>query len=122
MARLAAQSVLGKVIAGLQLAFSDAIRIDDVVVAEGEFCSAFTGPEHDRRAGSGGRCAGAAGEKGGLLACRTGGLRGGDQSSRVVNAARRRRSSQSIAAPAAVTMTPAVSMVVIAAPVRGSGG
>ncbi|WP_246001958.1 mechanosensitive ion channel family protein [Allorhizocola rhizosphaerae] len=34
---LAAQSVLGNVIAGLQLAFSDAIRIDDVVVVENEW-------------------------------------------------------------------------------------
>ncbi len=34
---VAAQSVLGNVIAGLQLAFSDAIRIDDVVVVEREW-------------------------------------------------------------------------------------
>ncbi|MBB5872943.1 hypothetical protein F4553_006377 [Allocatelliglobosispora scoriae] len=38
VAALAAQSVLGNVIAGLQLAFSDAIRLDDVVVVEGEWC------------------------------------------------------------------------------------
>lgn len=37
VAALAAQSVLGNVIAGLQLAFSDAIRLDDVVVVEGEW-------------------------------------------------------------------------------------
>ncbi|MGA3489127.1 mechanosensitive ion channel family protein [Micromonosporaceae bacterium DT55] len=34
---LAAQSLLGNVIAGLQLAFSDAVRLDDVVVVEGEW-------------------------------------------------------------------------------------
>ena len=37
VAALAAQSTLGNVIAGLQLAFSDAVRIDDVVVVEGEW-------------------------------------------------------------------------------------
>jgi hypothetical protein len=37
VAALAAQSVLGNVIAGLQLAFSDAIRLDDVIVVEGEW-------------------------------------------------------------------------------------
>jgi small-conductance mechanosensitive channel len=37
VAALAAQSVLGNVFAGLQLAFSDAIRLDDVVVVEGEW-------------------------------------------------------------------------------------
>ena len=37
VAALAAQSVLGNVIAGLQLAFSDAVRLDDVVVVEGEW-------------------------------------------------------------------------------------
>lgn len=37
VAALAAQSVLGNVIAGLQLAFSDAIRIDDMVVVEQEW-------------------------------------------------------------------------------------
>jgi hypothetical protein len=37
VAALAAQSVLGNVIAGLQLAFSDAIRLDDVVVVENEW-------------------------------------------------------------------------------------
>ncbi|SDZ33555.1 Small-conductance mechanosensitive channel [Micromonospora pattaloongensis] len=37
VAALAAQSVLGNVFAGLQLAFSDAVRIDDVVVVEGEW-------------------------------------------------------------------------------------
>ncbi|WP_064741888.1 mechanosensitive ion channel family protein [Hamadaea tsunoensis] len=37
VAALAAQSVLGNVIAGLQIAFSDAIRLDDVVVVEGEW-------------------------------------------------------------------------------------
>jgi small-conductance mechanosensitive channel len=34
---LAAQALLGNVIAGLQLAFTDALRVDDVVVAEGEW-------------------------------------------------------------------------------------
>jgi small-conductance mechanosensitive channel len=37
VAALAAQSLLGNVFAGLQLAFSDAIRLDDVVVVEGEW-------------------------------------------------------------------------------------
>jgi small-conductance mechanosensitive channel len=37
VAGLAAQTTLGNVIAGLQLAFTDAIRIDDVVVVEGEW-------------------------------------------------------------------------------------
>jgi small-conductance mechanosensitive channel len=37
VAALAAQSVLGNVFAGLQLAFSGAARIDDVVVVEGEW-------------------------------------------------------------------------------------
>jgi small-conductance mechanosensitive channel len=37
VAALAAQSTLGNVFAGLQLAFSDAVRIDDVVVVEGEW-------------------------------------------------------------------------------------
>ncbi|MEH0841533.1 mechanosensitive ion channel domain-containing protein [Micromonospora sp. CPCC 205711] len=37
VAALAAQSLLGNVIAGLQLAFSDAVRLDDVVVVEGEW-------------------------------------------------------------------------------------
>jgi small-conductance mechanosensitive channel len=37
IAALAAQSVLGNVFAGLQLAFSDAVRLDDVVVVEGEW-------------------------------------------------------------------------------------
>jgi small-conductance mechanosensitive channel len=37
VAALAAQSVLGNVIAGLQLAFSDAIRLDDVIVVENEW-------------------------------------------------------------------------------------
>jgi hypothetical protein len=37
VAGLAAQSMLANVIAGLQLAFSDAIRLDDVVVVEGEW-------------------------------------------------------------------------------------
>lgn len=34
---MAAQSTLGNLIAGVQLAFSDAVRIDDVVVVEGEW-------------------------------------------------------------------------------------
>ncbi|GAA0809638.1 mechanosensitive ion channel family protein [Spirilliplanes yamanashiensis] len=34
---LAAQSTLGNLIAGLQLAFSDSLRLDDVVVVEGEW-------------------------------------------------------------------------------------
>jgi small-conductance mechanosensitive channel len=38
IAALAAHSVLGNVIAGLQLVFSDAIRLDDVVVVEDEWC------------------------------------------------------------------------------------
>lgn len=37
IAGLAAQSLLGNVFAGLQLAFSDALRLDDVVVVEGEW-------------------------------------------------------------------------------------
>ncbi|NNG36884.1 mechanosensitive ion channel family protein [Nakamurella aerolata] len=37
VAGLAAQTTLGNVFAGLQLAFSDAVRIDDVVVVEGEW-------------------------------------------------------------------------------------
>lgn len=37
VAALAAQSLLGNVFAGLQMAFSDAIRIDDVVIVEGEW-------------------------------------------------------------------------------------
>jgi small-conductance mechanosensitive channel len=37
IAAVAAQSTLGNLIAGLQLAFSDAVRIDDVVVVEGEW-------------------------------------------------------------------------------------
>lgn len=37
IAGLAAQSVLANIFAGLQLAFSDALRVDDVVIAEGEW-------------------------------------------------------------------------------------
>ncbi|MEU4419800.1 mechanosensitive ion channel domain-containing protein [Actinoplanes sp. NPDC024001] len=37
VAALAAQSTLGNVFAGIQLAFNDAIRVDDVVVVEGEW-------------------------------------------------------------------------------------
>lgn len=37
VAALAAQSLLGNLLAGLQLAFSDAVRLDDVVVVEGEW-------------------------------------------------------------------------------------
>jgi small-conductance mechanosensitive channel len=37
IAALAAQSMLANLFAGLQLAFSDAVRIDDVVVVEGEW-------------------------------------------------------------------------------------
>lgn len=37
VAALAAQSTLGNLFAGLQLAFSDAIRIDDVVIVEEEY-------------------------------------------------------------------------------------
>ncbi|RUR00850.1 mechanosensitive ion channel family protein [Labedella endophytica] len=37
IAGLAAQSTLGNVFAGMQLAFSDAIRVDDVVIVEGEW-------------------------------------------------------------------------------------
>jgi len=37
VAALAAQSTLGNIFAGLQLAFGDALRLDDVVVVEGEW-------------------------------------------------------------------------------------
>ena len=37
IAAVAAQSTLGNVFAGIQLAFSDAVRVDDVVVVEGEW-------------------------------------------------------------------------------------
>ncbi len=37
VAALAAQSTLGNLFAGLQLAFSDAVRLDDVVIVEGEY-------------------------------------------------------------------------------------
>ncbi|MEQ4303972.1 mechanosensitive ion channel domain-containing protein [Plantactinospora sp. B6F1] len=37
VAALAAQSMLGNVLAGLQLAFGNALRLDDVVVVEGEW-------------------------------------------------------------------------------------
>lgn len=37
IAALAAQSLLGNVFAGLQMAFSDAVRIDDVVIVEDEW-------------------------------------------------------------------------------------
>ena len=37
VAAVAAQSTLGNLIAGLQLAFSDAVRVDDVVVVENEW-------------------------------------------------------------------------------------
>jgi small-conductance mechanosensitive channel len=37
VAALAAQSLLGNLFAGLQVAFSDALRLDDVVVVEGEW-------------------------------------------------------------------------------------
>lgn len=37
IAGIAAQSTLGNVIAGVQLAFSGAIRVDDVVIADGEW-------------------------------------------------------------------------------------
>jgi small-conductance mechanosensitive channel len=37
IAGLAAQSVLGNVFAGIQIAFTDSVRIDDVVVVEGEW-------------------------------------------------------------------------------------
>lgn len=37
VAGLAAQSILGNLIAGIQLAFTDAIKVGDVVVAEGEW-------------------------------------------------------------------------------------
>jgi small-conductance mechanosensitive channel len=37
IAALAAQSLLGNVFAGLQIAFSDAIRLDDVVIVESEW-------------------------------------------------------------------------------------
>lgn len=37
IAGLAAQSILGNLIAGIQLAFTDAIKVGDVVVAEGEW-------------------------------------------------------------------------------------
>ncbi|WP_228373282.1 mechanosensitive ion channel family protein [Demequina silvatica] len=37
VAGLAAQSVLGNMFAGIQLVFSDALRVDDVIVAQGEW-------------------------------------------------------------------------------------
>jgi small-conductance mechanosensitive channel len=37
VAGLAAQSTLGNVFAGMQIAFSDAVRVDDVVIVEGEW-------------------------------------------------------------------------------------
>lgn len=37
VAALAAQSTLGNLFAGLQLAFSDAVRLDDTVIVEGEY-------------------------------------------------------------------------------------
>lgn len=37
IAALAAQQLLGNVFAGLQMAFSDAVRLDDVVIVEGEW-------------------------------------------------------------------------------------
>ncbi|MGF6824306.1 small-conductance mechanosensitive channel [Microbacterium sp. ZKA21] len=37
IAGLAAQSIFGNLIAGIQIAFTDAIRVDDVVVVEGEW-------------------------------------------------------------------------------------
>src|SRR5690606_19219178 len=37
VAGLAAQSILGNLIAGIQIAFTDAIRVGDVVVVEGEW-------------------------------------------------------------------------------------
>ncbi|MFD1720048.1 mechanosensitive ion channel family protein [Amnibacterium endophyticum] len=37
IAGLAAQSTLGNVIAGMQIAFSGAVRVDDVVIADGEW-------------------------------------------------------------------------------------
>jgi len=37
VAALAAQSLLGNMFAGLQIAFSDAVRLDDVVVVEGQW-------------------------------------------------------------------------------------
>lgn len=37
IAGLAAQSIFGNLIAGIQIAFTDAIRVDDVVVIEGEW-------------------------------------------------------------------------------------
>lgn len=38
IAGLAAQSTLGNVFAGLQVAFSDSLRVDDVVIIDGEYC------------------------------------------------------------------------------------
>lgn len=38
IAGLAAQSTLGNVFAGLQVAFSDSLRVDDVVILNGEYC------------------------------------------------------------------------------------
>lgn len=38
IAGLAAQSTLGNVFAGLQVAFSDSLRVDDVVIVNGEYC------------------------------------------------------------------------------------
>lgn len=39
IAGLAAQSTLGNVFAGLQVAFSDSLRVDDVVIVNGEYCA-----------------------------------------------------------------------------------
>lgn len=38
IAGLAAQSTLGNVFAGLQVAFSDSLRVDDIVIINGEYC------------------------------------------------------------------------------------
>lgn len=38
IAGLAAQSTLGNVFAGLQVAFSDSLRVDDIVIMDGEYC------------------------------------------------------------------------------------
>ena len=44
VAGLAAQSTLSNLFAGLQLAFSDWLRLDDVVVVEGEWAGSRTSP------------------------------------------------------------------------------
>ncbi|WP_255467572.1 mechanosensitive ion channel family protein [Plantibacter sp. M259] len=53
VAGLAAQSVLGNVFAGIQLAFSDAIRVDDVVIVEGSGAGSRRSPSPTSSSASG---------------------------------------------------------------------